>query len=163
MFCHLEWDEAWAGVVRSYVPDHQVAQMMDHFTQYVGSSPMASPAVLCGIAHMQTEEGIWYPMGGTRAVPEALAKLAGELGVDIRTGVDVARIETTRDTMTGALQVAAVITTSQERIACDAVISNCDAIRTYRELIEPRFAKRLTLGKSSPEPACSGVVFVLRA
>ncbi|MEM9184858.1 MAG: FAD-dependent oxidoreductase, partial [Planctomycetota bacterium] len=74
-----------AGTVRSFVPDERVAQMIDHFTQYVGSSPDASPAVLCSIAHMQTSEGVWYPMGGTRAVPEALAKLAGELGVDART------------------------------------------------------------------------------
>ena len=82
----LRMGRSVASVVRSHVPDHRVAQMMDHFTQYVGSSPYASPAVLCGIAHMQTEEGIWYPMGGTRAVPEALAKLAGELGVEIRVG-----------------------------------------------------------------------------
>ena len=53
-------------------PTPRVAQMLDHFTQYVGSAPDASPAVLCGIAHMQTGEGIWYPRGGTRAVPEAL-------------------------------------------------------------------------------------------
>ncbi len=59
--------------------------MLDHFTQYVGSCPEASPAVLCGIAHMQTAEGIWYPMGGTRAVPEALVKLGAELGVEFRT------------------------------------------------------------------------------
>ena len=36
--------------------------------------------VLCGIAHMQTDEGIWYPWGGTRAVPEALVKLATNWG-----------------------------------------------------------------------------------
>ena len=46
--------------------------MIDHYTQYVGSSPYGSPAVLCGIAHMQTDEGVWYPIGGTRAVPLAL-------------------------------------------------------------------------------------------
>ena len=34
---------------------------------------------------MQMEEGIWYPMGGTRAVPEALVKLATELGVVFHT------------------------------------------------------------------------------
>ena len=49
--------------------------MVDHFTQYVGSAPDASPAVLCGIAHMQTREGVWYPMGGTRAIPAALTNL----------------------------------------------------------------------------------------
>ncbi len=39
------------------------------------------------IAHMQTDEGIWYPMGGTRAVPVALEKLARELGVEIHTHI----------------------------------------------------------------------------
>ena len=47
-----------AGTVRKFTPDPRVAQMLDHFTQYVGSSPAASPAVLCGIAHMQTSEGV---------------------------------------------------------------------------------------------------------
>ena len=50
--------------------------MLDHFTQYVGSSPYNSPAVLCSIAHMQVDGGVWYPMGGTRAVPEKLQELA---------------------------------------------------------------------------------------
>ena len=61
-----------AQEIRKPVPEARVAQMLDHFVQYVGSSPDASPAVLCGIAHMQTREGVWYPRGGTRAVPEAL-------------------------------------------------------------------------------------------
>ncbi|HEX6201602.1 MAG TPA: FAD-dependent oxidoreductase, partial [Thermoanaerobaculia bacterium] len=70
-----------AGSVRSHLSDPRVAQLADHFTQYVGSAPDASPAVLCGIAHMQTSEGVWYPIGGTRAAPLALEKLARSLGV----------------------------------------------------------------------------------
>ena len=37
-----------AGTVRRRVHDARVAQMLDHFTQYVGSSPYGAPAVLCG-------------------------------------------------------------------------------------------------------------------
>ncbi len=81
-----------ARTVRAFVPEPRVAQMLDHFTQYVGSAPDASPAVLCSIAHMQTAEGVWYPVGGTRAVPRALGRLAAELGVEVRTGVGVRRI-----------------------------------------------------------------------
>lgn len=156
----LKMGRSVAQVVRSYVPDERAAQMMDHFTQYVGSSPLASPAVLCGIAHMQTEEGIWYPVGGTRAVPEALQKLATELGVEIRTGCDVSRIETRTDR--GVTRAVAVLTVDNERIECDAVISNCDSIRTYRELLggTPE-AKRFERQHPDPEPACSGVVLYL--
>jgi phytoene desaturase len=151
----LRMGQSVASVVRSHVPDARVAQMMDHFTQYVGSSPYASPAVLCSIAHMQTDEGIWYPMGGTRAVPEALAKLAEELGVEIRTGVDVMRIQTSGNRVTG------VITASEEVLPCDAVVSNCDAVRTYRELLRDTPQSTKFEKKNDYAPACSGVVLYL--
>ena len=83
-----------ASTVRAFTPDTRVAQMIDHFTQYVGSSPYGSPSVLCGIAHMQTNEGVWYPIGETRAVPDALIKLATELGVDFRTETRIEKILT---------------------------------------------------------------------
>jgi len=151
----LRMGKSVASVVRSHVPDHRVAQMMDHFTQYVGSSPYLSPAVLCSIAHMQTDEGIWYPMGGTRAVPEALTKLAGELGVEIRTGVDVLRIEQ------ADRRVHHVVTASGETIPCDAVISNCDSVRTYRELLKDTPQSKAFDKKGKYEAACSGVVLYL--
>lgn len=69
----------------------------------VGSSPYGSPAVLCGIAHMQTDEGVWYPVGGTRAVPEALVKLATELGVQFRTGTKIEKILSRGGEVTGVL------------------------------------------------------------
>ena len=143
-----------AGVVRSHTPDSRVAQMIDHFTQYVGSSPYGSPAVLCGIAHMQTEEGIWYPIGGTGAVPRALAKLARELGVEIRMSTSIDKITTAGDQVTG------IRTNSGEEIAVSAVVSNCDVVRTHRELISGRPAKAFAKRRRY-EPACSGVVLYL--
>lgn len=150
----LRMGHSVASTVRKFTPDARVAQMIDHFTQYVGSSPAGSPAVLCGIAHMQTEEGIWYPMGGTRAVPEALAKLATELGVEFRTSTRIEKI-LTRDNV-----VSGVRTESGEEIPLAAVISNCDSVRTHRELLgasaSAAFARRRNY-----EPACSGVVLYL--
>ncbi|WGF89285.1 phytoene desaturase family protein [Marinivivus vitaminiproducens] len=143
-----------AGTIRKWVDDKRVAQMLDHFTQYVGSNPYAAPAVLCSIAHMQTDGGVWYPMGGTRAVPDALAKLAGELGVDLRPGVDIAHVRHR------GRRVEAVETADGGVIEVGAVVSNMDSVRTYEELIggapAARFANRRRF-----EPACSGVVFYL--
>ena len=148
-----------AGTVRKFVPDARVAQMLDHFTQYVGSSPAGSPAVLCGIAHMQIRDGVWYPMGGTRAVPEALARLAGELGVDLRPGVGVRRIATNAagDTVLG------VNTDTGERVELAAIVSNADSVRTHRELVNGTALRVTTRFESRRgyEPACSGVVLYL--
>jgi phytoene desaturase len=143
-----------ANTVRKYTPDPRVAQMIDHFTQYVGSSPYGSPAVLCGIAHMQTNEGVWYPIGGTRAVPLALEKLARELGVKFRTGVHIKKILTRSGVVTG------VRTDAGEEIALDAVVSNCDSVRTHRELINGSAGAAFG-NRRSYEPACSGVVLYL--
>ena len=149
-----------AGTVRKYVPDARVAQMLDHFTQYVGSSPHSSPAVLCGIAHMQTEEGVWYPVGGTRAVPEALAKLAGDLGAELRTNSAVRRVLTSggkRKAVTG------VELESGEIVELSAVVSNADSVRLHRELMTeaaPRESAKFE-NRRGYEPACSGVVLYL--
>src|SRR5207248_3627502 len=99
-------------------------------------------------------EGVWYPLGGTRAVPDALAKLAGELGVELRTNTGVRRIVTTD----GGGAVRGVETDDGEVIELAAVVSNADAVRTHRELLNgvARFDRR-----RSYEPACSGVVLYL--
>ena len=139
------------------VKDPRVAQMLEHFIQYVGSSPLASPAVLCGIAQMQLGEGVWYPMGGTRAVPTALTRLAEELGVDFRTGVEVDRIDTEGRRATAIRTRSAA---GQETLRFDRIVSNMDSVRTYRELIGGEVWKDFSKGRKR-EAACSGVVLYL--
>ena len=139
-----------AGTVRSFVADERAAQMLDHFTQYVGSAPDASPAVLCGIAHMQSNDGVWYPRGGTGAVPRALSSLAIDLGVDIRTRTPVRRIVAVNGRVTG------VETDQGEFIPAAAVVSNSDSVRTHRELVDGPASQRF-LHRRKYEPACSGV------
>ena len=151
-----------AGTIREFIPDANTAQMLDHFVQYVGSSPDASPAILCAIGHMQMQEGIWYPMGGTRAVPEALVKLATELGVIFHTSTDVERILTDAPEhgTSAAKQVKGLLTTDGTSYTFDAIVSNSDAVRTHRELVGGGVARKFD-DKRKYEPACSGVVLYL--
>jgi phytoene desaturase len=148
-----------SGLIREYVSDKNTAQMLDHFVQYVGSSPDASPAILCAIGHMQTEEGIWYPMGGTRAVPEALVKLGTELGVKYHTNADVSKIDL--KVHGEGQQVTSITLTSGDRFVCDAVVSNEDAVRTHRELLKDTDVSASFDRRKKWEAACSGVVLYL--
>jgi phytoene desaturase len=150
----LRLGQTVAGTIRRHVPDHRVAQMLDHFVQYVGSSPFGAPAVLCSIAHMQTDGGVWYPRGGTRAVAEALADLATSLGVTLSPSCPIARIEAEHG------RVAAIHTEAGERIPVEAVVSNMDSVRTYRELVGGPPAAAFDRARGY-EPACSGVVLYL--
>ncbi len=150
----LKMGSTVAREIRQRVSDKRVAQMLDHFVQYVGSSPYGSPAVLCSIGHMQIDGGVWYPMGGTRAVPVALQTLAEELGVEVRLGVGVQRILSLDGHVSG------VQTEDGDTISLSAVVSNMDSVRTYRELVggapAQSFARRW-----KREAACSGVVLYL--
>ncbi len=143
-----------AGAIRHEIKDKRVAQMLDHMVQYVGSSPERTPAILCAIAHMQSSEGVWYPVGGTRAIPEALKRLASELGVRFRTNTQVRHITTEGDRVTG------LETASGETFQLGAVVANSDSVRTYRELLGGKFAVDFNRRRSY-EPACSGVVMYL--
>jgi diapolycopene oxygenase len=147
-----------AGAIREFIPEPNTAQMLDHMVQYVGSSPDASPAILTAIGSMQMEEGIWYPMGGTRAVPEALVKLGKELGVKFHASTDVAKILTTKDKHEA---VTGLVTTEGAEYSFDAIVSNEDAVRTHRELLANTHAAREFEHKRNYEPACSGVVLYL--
>lgn len=150
----LRMGQSVANTVRSHVPDQRAAQMIDHFTQYVGSSPDASPAVLCSIAHMQTSEGVWYPVGGTRAVPLALTRLAEELGVDIRANADVRQVVVENG------KAVAVELAGGERIDVSSVVSNCDSVLTHRELMDDKIWQKFKKRRKY-EPACSGVVLYM--
>ncbi|PRY93085.1 phytoene desaturase [Hasllibacter halocynthiae] len=141
-----------AGQIKKDVRDPRVQQMLEHFIQYVGSSPLASPAVLCGIAQMQQGEGVWYPIGGTRAVPTALTRLGEELGVDYRTGVDVTGIDVEDGRAVG-------VVADGERMRFDKVVSNMDSVRTYRELVGGDAWR--DFGYRKREAACSGIVLYL--
>ena len=149
----LRMGSSVAGTIRGKVKDARLAQMLDHFVQYVGSSPYGAPAVLCAIAHMQVAEGVWYPIGGTRAVAEALARLAGELGATLRPGTDVAELIVEDGAVTG------LVAADGERARYDGVISNMDAVRTYRELVGGEVGEHYA--RKDFEPACSGVVLYL--
>jgi phytoene desaturase len=142
-----------ARTVREFVTDRRVAQMIDHFTQYLGSAPDASPAVLCGIAHMQTAGGVWYPRGGMCAVPRVLVRLAEKLGVELRTECGVRRI-----ILNGRGALAGIETETGETVPLRAVVSNMDSVRAHRELLGQSRAADRFLRRRRYEPACSGVV-----
>ncbi len=153
-FLNMRPHQSVSDCVRAFVKDDRLAQMLDHFVQYVGSSPEASPAVLCGIAHMQTQEGVWYPKGGTRSVPVQLRKLAERMGVTFHTGKQITAINRDDRRVLGVTDETGV-----EHPAA-AVVSNMDSVRTHRELLRGRPMASFE-ARREYEPACSGVVLYL--
>ncbi|WP_040507437.1 phytoene desaturase family protein [Gluconobacter morbifer] len=151
----LRMDSTFAREIRKRIHNPRAAQMLDHLTQYVGSSPFQAPAVLLGIADMQNHDGVWYPMGGTRAVPEALTRLGEDLGIEFRSRVPVQRILTRNGRACG------VLTAQGDVLEADVIISNMDSVRTMRELLMYVPSAGFERQWKRRKPACSGVVLYL--
>ncbi|MBL0926567.1 MAG: phytoene desaturase [Phycisphaerales bacterium] len=138
------------------IAEPHVRQLVEHFLQYVGSSPFLAPAILSLIAAAQVDHGCWYPMGGTRMVARTLERIAGELGVEVIAGAPVETI------IEEGGRAAGVVTADGRTIRADAVISNCDVQRTHRDLLASAAAKKEQKAVASRyTPACSGVVLYL--
>ncbi|MFO0873256.1 MAG: phytoene desaturase family protein [Phycisphaerales bacterium] len=170
-----------AATAHRCVDEPHVRQLTEHFLQYVGSSPFLAPAILSLIAAAQVDQGCWYAMGGTRMVARALVRLAREHGVETIAGVGVRRVicsdrgrpsagadsEDDRrgsDRLEGAAAsvVRGVELDDGRTLEADAVVSNCDVQRTYRDLVGSRAARREQASIAAAYvPACSGVVLYL--
>lgn len=155
-----------ASTIHSYIKEPHVRQMCEHFLQYVGSNPFMAPAILSLIAAAQADHGCWYSMpgknaapgarGGTRCVAQAIERVIEEDGATIIRGMGVSRI-LVRDGVAYGVRLE-----DGREVRGDAVVSNCDVQRTYRELLatpEALDAQR-SIGEKYT-PACSGVVLYL--
>lgn len=142
--------------IRKHFHDPRLAQVFEHFVQYVGSSPFLAPAILSLIPWVQIGHGCWYPMGGTGSIARALAKLCEELGVEVHTDTVIGQIEIRDGRTTG------IVTEGGRRFDLDAVVANSDIVRTFQELMPKQEGEEyLHKNASRLEPACSGVVLYL--
>ena len=145
------------GHVGRYFKSSHLRQLFDRFATYNGSSPYRAPATFALIPYVEFGLGAWYVRGGMYELPRTLARLAGELGVELRTGAEVEKIVIERNRARG------VRLKNGETLKADAVLANSDAIETYRRLVEPQQAQRSDAGRklARVEPSCSGFVLLL--
>jgi phytoene desaturase len=115
--------------VGSFLADDRLRRVFTFQAMYAGLSPYDALAVYAVIPYLDCVTGVWCPIGGIHAVPEALAAAAQRHGVDIRYGVEADRVE-----MAGSRAVA-VHTREGERVAADVVVLNPDLPVARRELL----------------------------
>ncbi|HVE59833.1 MAG TPA: phytoene desaturase family protein [Pyrinomonadaceae bacterium] len=131
----------------SYFKSAKLQQIFNRFATYNGSSPFETPATFALIPFVEFGLGAWYVRGGMYEIPRALERLAKELGVKIFTGAEVEKIVVENKKAVG-------VKVGGEIRNADTVISNADAVETYRNLLPvKKYQNR--------EPSCSGFVLLL--
>ncbi|MFZ4816739.1 MAG: phytoene desaturase family protein [Phototrophicaceae bacterium] len=142
--------------INSFVHSPKLRQLLGRFATYTGASPYRAPATLNVIAHVELNGGVWYPDGGIYSIAQALARLAGELGVTIITGCAVQAILTDQGRATG------VRLADGTTVPADSVIANLDVALVYERLLPPNNGNAAQLqALTEAEPSCSGFVMLL--
>ena len=136
----------WDRVVKRHISDPRLQRVFTFQSVYAGVAPRNALAVYAVIAYMDTIAGVFFPRGGVRALPDALAGAAAEAGVQFRYNATVTGFDRVGS------RVSAVRTDRLEPIACDAVVLTTELPQTYALLGRtPRRPLRL-------RPAPSAVV-----
>jgi phytoene desaturase len=107
-----------APKVASFVHDDRLRRLFTFQSMYAGLAPGQALALYGVIAYLDAVAGVYFPIGGVHAVPQALAAAASRHGVTIRYGIAAQRLEI-RDG-----RAVAVITQCGERIPADVVVDN---------------------------------------
>ncbi len=105
-------------------------------SMYLGISPYEAPAVYTLLSYTElAEDGLWFTMGGTYALPRAMTALAREKGVEIHTNAPVQRIVVENGKATG-------VDIDGGFVPADIVLSNADLPYTYLDLLPAEYAGR---------------------
>ncbi|MGH3678179.1 MAG: phytoene desaturase family protein [Mycobacterium sp.] len=139
----------WDRVVKRFITDARLQRIFTFQALYAGVPPQRALAVYAVIAYMDTIAGVYFPRGGMRALPDALAAAAADAGAEFRYGAAVSGLER-RDG-----RVTAVYTDHDERIVADAVVLTTELPDTYRLL--GRTPRRLLPLRPSPSAVVAHV------
>lgn len=121
-----------------FVKDDLLRRVLSFHTLLVGGNPFDTTSIYALIDYLQREWGVWFAVGGTGAIIQAMCRLFQELGGTIHLNTEVCEIQVQNRQVTGV------------RLAdgsfhhADIIVSNADPAWTYRYLIPSQARHKFT-------------------
>jgi len=128
--------------------DERLHRMFSFQAMYAGLAPAQALALYAVITYMDSIEGVWFPVGGMRALGPALAEAVNAAGGTVRCGTEVDRVLRRADGAVTGVRMA-----DGGSIAADAVVLTPDLPFAYDRLLDldrPAVLKR----KPRYSPSC---------
>jgi phytoene desaturase len=118
-----------------YFTDPRVRLAFTFQAKYLGMSPFKCPSLFSILSFIEYEYGIFHPIGGCATVTKAMARVATELGAEIRTGEPVTGL------LLDGRCVRGVRTATGEHRA-DATVLNADFARFMSKLVPDHLRRK---------------------
>jgi phytoene desaturase len=132
-----------------YFTSKKLVQLFNRYATYNGSNPYVAPSMLTLIAHLEHNEGSFYPAGGMISIAKTLVAVAQKKGVKFHYNSPVEKITKTNNVVTG-------IVVNNMEVFADVVVSNADVYFTYLNLLEEPFKAQQILKQ---ERSSSALIF----
>ena len=121
-------ESLWTMVAR-HLKDDRLRRAFSIQPLLVGGNPFDTTSIYGMINHLERAHGVWFVMGGTGALVDALQRLMVEAGIDIQLNSTVARITVADGLATG------VDLEDGRHLPADVVVSNMDPMHVYSEML----------------------------
>ncbi len=119
----------------TFFSDERIRLAFTFQSKYLGMSPFRCPSLFSILSFLEYEHGVYHPIGGCGAVSTTMARIAQEMGVDIRYEEPVESVQFEGRRVTG-------LRTSKGEYTADATVINADFAQTMSRLIPDRLRRR---------------------
>ena len=114
-----------------FFKDERLVYGLSYPSKYLGMHPTVAASVFSLIPFLEFAEGVWHPVGGFRALAQALGKATQDLGVQIHLNCPVRQIWIEQG------QARGIELDNGDRIIADAVVINADFGYAMQNLLPP--------------------------
>jgi len=118
--------------ISKHLKNDKIRQAFSIQPLLVGGSPFDTTSIYGLIHYLERKWGVYFAMGGTGAIVDALHKLMDEEGIEIRLGTTVEKIETASG------RVSSVRVQGGESVPADVVVSNADPLHLYQHMLDKK-------------------------
>lgn len=153
----MDYLNTMSGSIERRVKNPYLRSIFEYFIKYVGSSADDSPGFMNLMPNIQLEFGLWYVRGGLYELARAFEKRLGEVGVEVRLGCRVLKIERNGRRVTSVL--AETPDGGQQVVEADYVISNMEVLPATEQLLDASPSTMRKLQRFAP--SCSGIILHL--
>jgi len=119
----------------SFFSDERIRLAFTFQSKYLGMSPFRCPSLFSILSFLEYEHGVFHPIGGCGAVSTAMARIAEEMGVEIRYEEPVEEMEFAGRRITA-------VRTPAGRYEADATVVNADFARSMTRLVPDGLRRR---------------------
>jgi len=121
--------------ISQFIQDDFLRQVFSFHPLLVGGNPFDTTSIYAMIHYIERQWGVYFAMGGTGAIVNALERLFKELGGKVHTNTEVSEILVDGRKVTGLRLADGSIHRA------DVIVSNADVAWTYQNLIPARYRR----------------------